>query len=103
MTKGISMAEYQAELLKRQQMEQAARDVVKSHHEQAEAKRQKRREQEAGKRSGILDEHAEFLTALLTIDELLDKMLAAWGTDVQDIYQRMRAAIPESIKETRKS
>lgn len=51
---------------------------------------------------GLLDEHAEYLTALTRIDELLLKLLTAETADVPLIIQQMRDTMPPSIVATRK-
>lgn len=50
----------------------------------------------------ILDEHAEYLTALTAIDVLLVKLLSADWADAPLLIQQMRMAMPDSIIATRK-
>lgn len=56
------------------------------------------------KRTRILDEHAEYLAALTDIDTSLEYIYSKYHSmrELYVILDKMRAAIPESIKETRK-
>lgn len=53
-------------------------------------------------RRTLLDEHAEYLRALLEIDSLLDKLGWAHVAELPFIYSAMRAAMPVSIVAIRK-